>query len=153
MRTTCIILQFFYFTKKSNISIALCITMHSYHTHRNIFFEILLNQIEIRLYLPFSDSFGSKRTSVWIQIYLHHLSNIFTPFICIHHILYYNFYFTQKIRIFAAVCEVRCANVLQIFSDANWQFKLILDFYVWLLHSDSFQVFFLLYVSETFLMH
>ena len=37
------------------------------YTHRNIF-EILLNQPEIRLHLPFSDWFGSKRTSVWIQI-------------------------------------------------------------------------------------
>ena len=33
-----------------------------------IFFEILLNQPEIRLYLPFSGWFGSNRTSVWIQI-------------------------------------------------------------------------------------
>ena len=36
-------------------------------TRRN-FFEIFLNQPEIRLYLPFSDWFGSKWTSVWIQI-------------------------------------------------------------------------------------
>ena len=35
---------------------------------KRIFFEILLNQPEIRLYLPFSDRFGSKRTSVWFQI-------------------------------------------------------------------------------------
>ena len=33
-------------------------------THR----EILLNQTDIRLYLPFSDWFESKRTSVWIQM-------------------------------------------------------------------------------------
>ena len=31
-------------------------------------FEILLNQPEVRLYLLFSDWFGSKWTSVWIQI-------------------------------------------------------------------------------------
>ena len=31
-------------------------------------FEILLNQTEIRLYLPFSDWFWTKRTSVWFQI-------------------------------------------------------------------------------------
>ena len=37
------------------------------YTQRNIF-EFLLNQPEIRLYLPFSDWFGSKRTSVWIKI-------------------------------------------------------------------------------------
>ena len=37
------------------------------HTRRNLF-EILINQPEIRLYLPFSGWFGSKRTSVWIQI-------------------------------------------------------------------------------------
>ena len=37
-------------------------------THREIFFEILSNQPEIRFYLPFSDWFGSKRTSVLIQI-------------------------------------------------------------------------------------
>ena len=32
------------------------------------FLEILLNQPEIRLYLPFSDWFRIKRTSVWFQI-------------------------------------------------------------------------------------
>ena len=38
-------------------------------THREIFFEILLNQTEIWLYLLFSEWFRSKRTvSVWIQI-------------------------------------------------------------------------------------
>ena len=37
------------------------------YTQRKLF-EILLNQPEIRLYLPFSDWFGSKRASVWIQI-------------------------------------------------------------------------------------
>ena len=35
-------------------------------TQRNIF-EILLIQPEIRLYLPFSDWFGTKRTFVWFQ--------------------------------------------------------------------------------------
>ena len=40
-------------------------TFHS--THRNLF-EILLNQPEIRLYLPFSDWIKTKRTSVSIQI-------------------------------------------------------------------------------------
>ena len=33
-------------------------------THR----EILLNQTEIRLYLPCTDRFETKRTSVWFQI-------------------------------------------------------------------------------------
>ena len=37
------------------------------HTDR-IFFEILLNQPKIRLYLPFSGWFGPKLTSVWFQI-------------------------------------------------------------------------------------
>ena len=36
-------------------------------TQRNIF-EILLNQTEIRLYLPFSDLFGTKKTSAWFRI-------------------------------------------------------------------------------------
>ena len=36
-------------------------------THEN-HFEILLNQPEIRLYLPFSGWFGNKRTSVWFQV-------------------------------------------------------------------------------------
>ena len=36
-------------------------------TQRNLF-KILLNQTEIRLYLPFSDWFGTKLTSVWFQI-------------------------------------------------------------------------------------
>ena len=35
---------------------------------RQIYFEFLLYQPEIRLYLPCSDGFGSKRTFVWIQI-------------------------------------------------------------------------------------
>ena len=35
---------------------------------REFFSEILLNQTEIRLYLPFSDWLGAKRTSVWFQI-------------------------------------------------------------------------------------
>ena len=36
-------------------------------TQRNLF-EILLNQPEIRLYLPLSNWFSTKRTSVWFQI-------------------------------------------------------------------------------------
>ena len=36
----------------------------SKYTQRN-HFEILLNQTNIRLYLPFSDWFGTKRMSVW----------------------------------------------------------------------------------------
>ena len=36
------------------------------YTEKNLF-EILLNQPEIRSYLPFSDWFGTKRTSVWFQ--------------------------------------------------------------------------------------
>ena len=37
------------------------------YTQRNLF-EILLNQPEIILYLPFSDWFRTKRISVWFQI-------------------------------------------------------------------------------------
>ena len=37
------------------------------YTQGNIF-EILWNQTEIRLYLPFSEWFGIKRTSVWFQM-------------------------------------------------------------------------------------
>ena len=36
-------------------------------TERNLF-EILIIQTDIRLYLPFSDWFGTKRTSFWFQI-------------------------------------------------------------------------------------
>ena len=36
-------------------------------TQRNLF-QILLNYTQIRLYLPFSDSFGTRQTSVWSQI-------------------------------------------------------------------------------------
>ena len=46
--------------------ICACLT-HASCTQRNLF-EILLNQTEIRLYLPFFDWFGTKRTSVWFQI-------------------------------------------------------------------------------------
>ena len=38
-----------------------------YCTQRSLF-EILLNQTEIRLYLPCTNWFGTKRTSVWFQI-------------------------------------------------------------------------------------
>ena len=34
----------------------------------DFFLEILLNQPDIRLYLPFSDWLGTKWTSVWFQI-------------------------------------------------------------------------------------
>ena len=36
-------------------------------TQKNLL-QILLNQTDIRLYLPFADWFGTKRTSVWFQI-------------------------------------------------------------------------------------
>ena len=39
----------------------------SFYTQRNLF-EILLNQSEIRWYLPFPDWFRTKRMSVWFQI-------------------------------------------------------------------------------------
>ena len=48
--------------KKTNISFSMWA-----HAQRNLF-EILINQPEIRLYLPFSDWFVTKRTSIWIQI-------------------------------------------------------------------------------------
>ena len=38
-----------------------------FYAQRNLF-EILLNHTELRLYLPFSDWFGTKWTSVWFQI-------------------------------------------------------------------------------------
>ena len=56
-----------------NILLLLSCTVPSSHmlsgryTQRNSF-KILLNQTEIRLYLPLSNWFGSKQTSVWIQI-------------------------------------------------------------------------------------
>ena len=37
------------------------------YTQRNLF-EILLNKTGIRLYLPYLDWFGTKRTSVWFKI-------------------------------------------------------------------------------------
>ena len=42
------------------------VNMSLRYTQRNLF-ETLLNQLEIRLYLPFPINFGSKRMSVWIQ--------------------------------------------------------------------------------------
>ena len=42
--------------------------VHYVCTYREIFSEILLNQTQIRLYLTFSDWFGTKRTVfVWFQ--------------------------------------------------------------------------------------
>ena len=38
------------------------------HNTQRTLFKILLNQIQIRLYLPCTDWFESIRTSVWIQI-------------------------------------------------------------------------------------
>ena len=43
------------------------ITQYFSYTQINLF-EILLNQPEIRLYLPFSDWFGTNQTFVWFQI-------------------------------------------------------------------------------------
>ena len=54
--------------KAKRIKIYIYVTDFIYvYTQRNLF-EILLNQPEIILYLPFSYWFGYKRTSVWIQI-------------------------------------------------------------------------------------
>ena len=44
------------------------VTAYHESTRRENFFEILLNQPEIGLYLPFSDWFGTKQMSVWFQI-------------------------------------------------------------------------------------
>ena len=52
------------------------------YTQRNIF-GILLNQTEIRLYLPFSDRFETKRTSVWC-LPSSACSNIIYMYIYIH---------------------------------------------------------------------
>ena len=45
-----------------------------------IFFEIILNKTEIGLYLPFSDWFGTKRTSVWFKINQKMLNTIWFQF-------------------------------------------------------------------------
>ena len=45
------------------------------HTKFNLI-EILLNQIEIKLYLPFYDWFGTNRTSIWSQINLKMVNTI-----------------------------------------------------------------------------
>ena len=42
--------------------------LHVYLTRQRNLFEILLNQTKIRLYLPFSDWFGTKRTFFWFQL-------------------------------------------------------------------------------------
>ena len=40
-----------------------------HYTQRNLF-EILFNQTEIRLHLPLSDRFETKRTTVWFRAYM-----------------------------------------------------------------------------------
>ena len=52
-----------------------CCSNSSLHTQRNLF-QIFLNEIKIRLYLLFSDRFGTKRTSVWFQINLKMVNTI-----------------------------------------------------------------------------
>ena len=52
----------------------------TWHTHRELFFEILLNQTEIRLYLPSSDWFGTKRLSVSFQINLKMVNTLWFQF-------------------------------------------------------------------------
>ena len=49
------------------VSISMTNNDRHHYTLRYIF-ESLLNQTEIRLYLPYTDSFGTKRTSVWFKI-------------------------------------------------------------------------------------
>ena len=51
-----------------------------FRVHTEKFFEFLLNQTELRLYLALSDSFGTKRTSVWFQIYRKMLNTIWFRF-------------------------------------------------------------------------
>ena len=58
-----------YTSQRCCFSILICSTDKTIcMLHAENFFEILLNQPEIRLYLSFTGWFGSKRTSVWIQI-------------------------------------------------------------------------------------
>ena len=45
----------------------------TYTLHTEKYFR---NQPEIRLYLPFSDCFGTKRASVWLQINRHMVNTI-----------------------------------------------------------------------------
>ena len=47
---------------------------------QKFFFEILFNQTEIRFYLPFSDLFGTKRTSLWFSINLRMVNTIWFRF-------------------------------------------------------------------------
>ena len=51
----------------------------SMYTQKNLF-EILLIQTEIRLYLSFSDWYGTRRTSVWLQINRKMVNTIWFPF-------------------------------------------------------------------------
>ena len=61
------------------------------YTQRNIF-KILSNQPEIRLYLPFSDWFGIKRTSVWFKINRKMTNTIWFRVDLIRHSNWWNFY-------------------------------------------------------------
>ena len=49
------------------VSVYVIITCQSQHTQWNLF-RILLNQTEIRLYIPCTDWFGTKLPAVWFQI-------------------------------------------------------------------------------------
>ena len=49
------------------------------YTQRNLF-EILLKETEIRLYLPFSDWFGTERMLVWFHINLKVVNKIWFRF-------------------------------------------------------------------------
>ena len=51
-------------------------------TQRNLF-RMLLNQTQIRLYLPFSDLFGTKQTFVWFQINKRMVNTIWFQFVII----------------------------------------------------------------------
>ena len=53
--------------RKITFSVRIIFEVNYSSIKRNLF-KILLNQTEIRLYLPFSEWFGTKRTAVWFQL-------------------------------------------------------------------------------------
>ena len=84
---------------------------------QRIFFEILLNQPEIRLYLPFSDIFGIKRTSVWFQIYRGMVNTIWFQF---NLIIFWKVFSVcdEQLRI---ALKPRQENVLEFSETGGWK--------------------------------
>ena len=89
-----------------------------FYTQRNLF-KILSNQTEIRLYLLFSDWFGTKRTFVWFQINLKMITTIWFRFDLIRFWKYFS------------VCNISFVGPVRLKDMILWKVNVLIYLYIY----------------------